>query len=209
MAVVQDAFFIPEDIATGLATGLYRRIGSVVRYAVGPNKGQIVKHLQPTYIKTAEQAQGVSVNVFHFVKQHKKQTVIAFLIAAATGTSIWIYNKAQNYEQKVVTQFRASLRIYIDAIRKGNLDINTINNLLQDLEALKQHKEYEKIQIKMTTEDLEVIVNRICEYTRKLAQDNQVALTRDEMSARDKQGGALVHLQTYLEAQKRIFETVA
>ena len=38
----------------------------------------------------------------------------------------------------------------------------------------------------MATEDLEVIVNRICEYTRKLAQDNQVDLTRDEMHAGDK-----------------------
>ena len=43
MAIVQDVFDIPDDIATGLATGLYRRIGSVVRYAVGQNKGQIVK----------------------------------------------------------------------------------------------------------------------------------------------------------------------
>lgn len=42
MAIVQDVFDIPDDIATGLVTGLYRRIGSVVRYAVGPNKGQIV-----------------------------------------------------------------------------------------------------------------------------------------------------------------------
>lgn len=50
MAIAQDAFYIPDDIATGLATGLYRRIGSVgsvVRYAVGPNQGQIVKHLNP------------------------------------------------------------------------------------------------------------------------------------------------------------------
>lgn len=29
MAIAQDAFFIPDDISTGLATGLYRRIGSV------------------------------------------------------------------------------------------------------------------------------------------------------------------------------------
>ena len=43
MAIVQDALFISEDIATGLATGLYRRNGSVVRYARGPQKGQIVK----------------------------------------------------------------------------------------------------------------------------------------------------------------------
>jgi uncharacterized membrane-anchored protein YitT (DUF2179 family) len=31
MAIAQDAFFIPNDIATGLVTGLYRRIGSVNR----------------------------------------------------------------------------------------------------------------------------------------------------------------------------------
>ena len=45
MAVVQDAFFIPDDIATGLATGLYRRIGSVVRYATGPNKGHRIDNM--------------------------------------------------------------------------------------------------------------------------------------------------------------------
>ena len=26
MAIAQDAFYIPDDIATGLATGLFRRI---------------------------------------------------------------------------------------------------------------------------------------------------------------------------------------
>ena len=31
MAVVQDAFFIPDDIATGLVTGLYRRIGNPIK----------------------------------------------------------------------------------------------------------------------------------------------------------------------------------
>lgn len=58
MAIAQDAFYIPNDIATGLATGQYRRIGSVVRYAVGSNKGQIVKHLKPVDLKAVEQAQG-------------------------------------------------------------------------------------------------------------------------------------------------------
>lgn len=76
MPVVQDAFFIPDDIATGLATGLYRRIGSVVRYAVGPNKGQIIKHLKPINLKVAEEAQGLGVIILLFVKQHKKGTII-------------------------------------------------------------------------------------------------------------------------------------
>ena len=67
MVIAQDAFYIPDDIATGLATGLYRRIGSVVRYAVGPNKGQIVKHLQPIDLKAVEQAHGVGAKAFRSI----------------------------------------------------------------------------------------------------------------------------------------------
>lgn len=209
MAVVQDAFFIPDDIVTGLTTGAYRRIGSVVRYATGPNKGQIVKHLRPVHIKTDEQVQGLRANTFQFVKHHKKETALVLLGATVVGASIWIYNKVQNYEPPIVVQFRISLKVYIDEIREGNLNIDTINRLLKDLETLKQHKDYEKIQIQMKTEDLEILVNRILEYTKKLAQDNQIDLTKDELYACDTRSGALIHLQQYLELQKRIFETAA
>lgn len=68
MAIVQDVFDIPDDIATGLATGVYRRIGSVVRYAVGPNKGQIVKHLKSVNIKNTEEAMGLGEKVLQLVK---------------------------------------------------------------------------------------------------------------------------------------------
>ena len=142
MAVVQDAFFIPDDIATGLATGLYRRIGSVVRYATGPNKGRIVKHLDPV----------------KFVKQHKKETIITVASAATVGTGLVIYNKVKNREPKVLTEFRMSLRAYIEAIRKGSMDIDKINDLMKCLSALKEYKDYDKISIQLTTEEIEVLV---------------------------------------------------
>lgn len=47
MAIVQDAYDLTDDILMKILTGEYRRIGSVIRYATGPNKGQIVKHLKP------------------------------------------------------------------------------------------------------------------------------------------------------------------
>ncbi len=72
MAVVQEAFDIPADIMTKLLTGEYRRIGGVVRYAVGPNKGQIVKHLKPVDMKAAEQAQGVGAQLWSFAKRIKR-----------------------------------------------------------------------------------------------------------------------------------------
>lgn len=206
MAIAQDAFFIPDDIATGLATGIYRRIGSVVRYATGPNKGQIVKHLKPIDLKAAEQAQGVGVKALQFVKQHKKDTIIVAAGAAIVGTSVLVYNKVKNHEPKVVTEFRTNLRIYIDAIRKGDMDINKINNLMSSLDALKTDKNYSKISIQLTSEELEVLIGRIYEYTLKLASDNEIEITADELG---KEKDAIRNLQSYLKLQKRIFAEAA
>lgn len=206
MAIAQDAFYIPDDIATGLATGLYRRIGSVVRYAVGPNKGQIVKHLQPIDLKAAEQAQGLGAKALQFVQHHKKEVGIAAIGASVVGVGIWGYNKWKNHEPKVLTEFRAALKTYIDAIRNGNMDIDKINGLMEALEALKQHKDYEKISIQLSAEDLEVLVGRIYDYTIKLAADNAVDLSDEELNLNN---GAIINLQSYLKAQKRIFEEAA
>lgn len=206
MAIAQDAFYIPDDIATGLATGLYRRIGSVVRYAVGPNKGQIVKHLQPIDLKAVEQAQGLGAKVLQFVQHHKKEAGIAAIGAAVVGVGILGYNKWKNHEPNVLTEFRAALKTYIDAIRNGNMDIDKINGLIEALEALKQHKDYEKISIQLSAEDLEVLVCRIYDYTIKLAADNAVDLSNDELNLNN---GAIINLQSYLKAQKRIFEAAA
>lgn len=210
MAVVQDAFFIPDDIATGLATGLYRRIGSVVRYATGPNKGRIVKHLDPVNLKPAGQAQGISVRALQFVKQHKKGTIITVASAAAVGMGLVIYNKMKNREPKVLTEFRMSLRAYIEAIRKGSMDIDKINDLMKCLSALKEYKDYDKISIQLTTEELEVLVGRIYDYTVKLAKDNDVELSDTDIGSIEKNSGsAISNLENYLNAQKHIFEKVA
>lgn len=210
MAVVQDAFFIPDDIATGLATGLYRRIGSVVRYATGPNKGRIVKHLDPVNLKPAGQAQGIIVRALQFVKQHKKETIITVASAATVGMGLVIYNKVKNREPKVLTEFRMSLRAYIEAIRKGSMDIDKINDLMKCLSALKECKDYDKISIQLTTEELEVLVGRIYDYTVKLAKDNDVELSDTDIGIIEKNSGSTIsNLENYLNAQKHIFEKVA
>lgn len=208
MAIVQDAYDISLDIVAKLATGEYRRIGSVVRYAVGPHKGQIVKHLKPVELKVPEHAKGIGVKALQFVKEHKKGTIIVLAGAAAAGIGTWTYNKVKNHEPRVVIAFRAALKTYIDAIRKGTMSVDKINNLMFALEELKKNKDYKKISIQLTTEELETLVGRIYEYTVKLAEDNKVDLTEDELQFSDKEN-AIISLQTYLMAQKRIFDTAA
>ena len=84
--------------------------------------------------------------------------------------------------------------------------MESINCLMDSLEELKQNNNYEKIKIELTTEELSVLVNRIYEYTIKLAKDNSVDLADDELSSSD---NILLNLQKYLLAQKHIFELVS
>ena len=84
--------------------------------------------------------------------------------------------------------------------------MKSINRLMDALDEPKQNKNYEKIKIELTTEELNVLVNCIYEYTIKLASENAVELTDDELRSSD---NTILNLQNYLKAQKRIFEAAA
>ena len=75
--------------------------------------------------------------------------------------------------------------------------MKSINRLMDALDEFKQNKNYEKIKIELTTEELNVLVNRIYEYTIKLASENAVELTDDELRSSD---NTILNLQNYLKA---------
>ena len=180
MAIVQEAFEIPADIMTKILTGEYRRIGGIVRYAVGPKKGQIVKHLDPVDLNAAKQAKGIGTKVLQFAKSNKRGMFIGGVIAGAATAGGFIYYKVKTHEPAAVTIFRAALRTYIAEIRRGSLDLDTIEDLMSALADLKKHKDFEKFRITLSAEDIDTLVNRIYEYTIKLAANNKVELTEEE-----------------------------
>ena len=206
MAVVTEAFDIPMDIMTKLATGEYRRLGGVVRVAIGPNKGQIVKHLDPIEIEQVAQNKNVVTKVIEFSKKNRKVIIIGTAVAGTMVAGNFVHQKIKNREPKVMKIYHAALRSYIEDIRNGELSMKSINRLMDSLEELKQDKRYEMLKIELTTEELDVLVNRIYEYTVKLASDNAVELTDDEKKSSD---NSILNLQRYLKTQKRIFKSVA
>lgn len=206
MAVVTEAFDIPMDIMTKLATGEYRRLGGVVRVAIGPNKGQIVKHLDPIKIEQVAQNKNVVTKVIEFSKKNRKVIIIGTAVAGTMVAGNFVHQKIKNREPKVMKRYHAALRSYIEDIRNGELSMKSINRLMDALEELKQDKRYEMLEIELTTEELDVLVNRIYEYTVKLASDNAVELTDDEKKSSD---NSILNLQRYLKTQKRIFKSVA
>lgn len=129
-------------------------------------------------------------------------------IGTAVGVGIvvvggLIYNNVKNREPEVMKQFRGSLFAYIDKIRGGNLDLETIEALMEALDQLKKHKNYEQFKIELSTEDLDVLVGKIYDYTIWLAENNQIELTEEE---RSKTNNSIINLQNYLRTQKRIFK---
>lgn len=206
MAVVTESFDIPMDIMTKLATAEYRRIGGVVRVAIGPNKGRIVKHLEPVKMEQADQIQKVGSKIMQVAKNRKKELIIGALVTGTITVGGVVYHKIKSRQPEVVQNYHAALRDYIDDVRSGKLSMESINCLMDSLEELKQNNNYEKIKIELTTEELSVLVNRIYEYTIKLAKDNSVDLADDELSSSD---NILLNLQKYLLAQKHIFELAA
>ena len=206
MPVIQEAFYIPPDIATGLATGLYRRLGGVVRYAIGPNKGQIVKHLDPVDIPKADEAAGLLAKAVQFAKNNKKVTLIGGAVVVVVGGGTALYFGIKNHEPAVVKEFKKALAEYVEAIRNGEMDLETIETFMTALETMRQHKNFDKFSIKLSAEDIDVLVGRIYEYTIKLAEDNEYVWEAKEI---DNSESPILNLQKYLEVQREIFSSAA
>ena len=206
MPIIQEAFDIPNDIMTKLLPGEYRRIGGVIRYATGPKKGQIVKHLEPIDLKPAQQAQSIGAKVIQFAKRNKKVLIVSGVAVAIVTVGSFVYCKVKNREPEVVTTFRSELKTYIEEVRTGTLKLSSIEKLLSALEAVKSHKDSSNIIIELSTEELDVLVNRIYEYTKSLAEMNEYPLNAEDIKKYD---DSVDNLQSYLTVQKQIFETAA
>jgi len=202
MAIVQEALYIPDEIMRKLITGEYRRIGGIVRYAIGPKKGQIVNLLDSVDFKVAQQPQGIVAKVLRFTKNNKKVLIIGGVIVGVVAAGGFIYYKVKTYEQKIDKQFQEELQNYIDEIRNGNLELDTINSLIFVLDELKNRKDYEQFMITLSTGEFETFVNLIHDYIIRFAEINKVEITEELIHT----NSSILNLQNYLNIQKHIFE---
>jgi hypothetical protein len=201
MAIVQVKFNIPDEIYTKILTEEYIRIGGTVRHNKGGYKGQIVTLLKPVNVNE-DKARGMGARFFQFTINN---LTLIKPIAGAIVTGI--YNRVKkNQEPVVVVKFRVGLKVYLNAVREGALTMEIITDLMARLDELKMYSDVENISILLSMDELDVIVNRMFEYTKKLAADNEIKLTSLENETPSPSKNTIISLQRYLEAQKRIFE---
>ena len=204
MPIQQIAYDIPTDLAVGIMKGVYKRFGGVVRDA---KTGAIVKHLKEIELPEKKSDGAVA----QAIKQHP---VVAVGVGAAaivgTAGTAYIVNKKKEKLAKAnapecVWKFEKSLKKYLKAVRKGNLDEKTIDVLMKNLESIRESEDGAQISLDLSTKELKQLVNMIYDYTKKLAKANDVKFDRFKKSSPN----SIDDLQCYLEKQKEIFRVVA
>lgn len=206
MAVIQPLFEISNEAIAGILVGELIRHGGVVYYATGG----IFEHLKDVSLPEMPKAKGLNYKYLAI-----GLGVVVVVTAAAVGTIRLIKSKKANNKNvgtetpKCVEDYNASLCAYLEAVRNGKLNINTIDRLISDLDYIKENYDCGKIKIEFSIEQLDTLINLIFDYTRKLAEANLVELSDIKEPVIASGDSTIIDLRYYLDFQKQIFEKVA
>lgn len=129
---------------------------------------------------------------------------IAF-VAALSGFFIYQHFSKKT---KVEKELRQTLQTYLKSIKSGNLSLEQIDALIVCIKNLKKHANYEQISIKLTLDDLDVISNKLYDYTTKLAQANQYTIEPSRIIINNKTN-PIQSLYDCLIVQKDIIKAAA
>lgn len=192
---------IPENIQSGILSGIYKRNSSVVRN----QSGVIVKHLNETQLAKETKSSILSDSF----KQNKKTIILGITtIVAAGGLYLKYNNNKKNRKmdaQKCVTDFKKSFCLYLNAASNGTLDTDTIDNLINSLKEInKINNTNEDIILDFTSKEFEELTNRIIDYTKQLADYKKYKLKNIEISNNN-----IINLSKYLEVQKELLKSIS
>lgn len=203
MAIVQETFYIPTDIATGIATGKFRRVGGVVRVAQGKGKGQLVKFLDP--VSSEKQASSSALQgIAEFAKANKEVLIIAGVAVIVIIGGAKIYSAINNQEPKEMKVARARLDDYLTAVRKGQVNFLVVDQLIKALDNLKEVGKNKKLNFQLTPEELGALMSQIAKYTQQLADLNSHSFSDAERMLVDNPRAEVFDLTEYLKIQRDI-----
>lgn len=215
MTVIQPSIYLPPAIEMGILGGTLVREGSVVRDAVSK---QIVKHLKevPDVGETAEKVASAATRFRGLPGKPVIITTVAVTAVAVTGV-VALQQVKKRAERNMATPecvrtFEASWDRYRAAIREKCLDVEIIDQLISDFDAVRQYSEEHGATLDLSQGQGKSVVKFVAEYTSKLADANSMDLSELREQTQAQEPGrheAVVELRRNLTVQRKIFGEAA
>jgi hypothetical protein len=196
------SFLIPSDMQVGLASGDLIRYGGVVRNTAG----QVVMHLKEAPL--TERGQQAAQRILAELKNPVVVAGVGLGVVVLTGVTafaLWRRKRAHD----LLAAYNASFAAYLEAARDRTLDEGVIGRLIADMDAVKESVDTGKIIIGFSTEQSEVLVNLVFDYTRQLAELNDIELEDAQAESTQDQRNTVIDLRRHLEVQRQIFARAA
>lgn len=206
MALIQVAYDVPDEIFAGLVTGDLTRFGSVVR-----DSKEIIAHLKEVSLPEPDQA----ADAAGLAAALKSPRVliglgVAVVVVAGAGLAIWAANRkkapAEIEPSRPVDEYNAALADYLESIKEGRLDAETLDRLIAAIDVIRQEAADGSLTIEFAPEQAEALIELVADYARRLAAANSVEV--DEPDERV-DANPVVVLHDWLKAQRDTLDSAA
>jgi hypothetical protein len=206
VSVRQVPLVIPDAMLVRLDAGEFMLLGGVLRERA---TGQIVKHLADASPADAARA-ALTESIPKALRSPKGVAVIGLgVVVVAAGGAYLATRKTRAAQPELpppFEDFNASMAAYLDAASQGALDLQMIDRLIADLDALEAESERGTITIAFTAGPL--LVRVVAHHTRMLLEANQLGPSNLPALA-NPEGATIKDLRPYLELQRGIFRREA
>lgn len=203
--VIQVDFEVPREIATGLASGELTRFGGVVRNSAG----RVVAHLKEVPVVERATEEFVKRAGSSLKNPRVAVTAGAMTLVAVGGGVIYAAKKRKKSAEQVVPvcvqNYSRSLQAYLEAIQSGNLDLDIINQLREDLNAVIAYEDHDGAVIAFSPEQLSVLSKILADYTGELVKMNDPGLLEEVLRPEGSEGARAVDLKRHLDLQREVF----
>ena len=193
---------IPAEYVDGFLDGSLIITKAVVRAA---KDGQIRKHIN---LLPEVKNDAIQILSNKKIRIALGITTAALLVGGLITIVVKKHNEASDVEiPDSVIRFQKLFRTYLQEAKRGDLNLDTINELLNALDEI-EGMQTGTVTIDFSTEELTMVLHQIYEYTKELANTTSVNIS--DVSAPSRNSGEnILNLKQYLRLQKQIIESIA
>lgn len=205
--IIPVSLYIPPEIAKGIADGDLTRYASVVRNSAG----RVVAHLEEVSVFERATEEFVKRAGSSLKNPRVAATAGVITLVAAGGGVIYAVKKRKKSAERVlpgcVQNYNRSLQAYLEAIQSGSLDLDIINQLREDLDAVIAYEDHDGAVVAFSPGQLSVLNKILTDYTGELVKVNNPGMLEEVVRSEVSEDVQVVDLKRHLDLQRRVFDT--